>query len=88
MEMQRKDVAPIVADVVEKLACYAERNRGLTGRDFDFSSLVVVCVLARFMDLSELRGYLPRSTYYRYLRRLRAAGILPGEKAGPQAELF
>jgi len=82
MGMERKDIAPVVAGVVEKLARYAERNRKLTDRDFDFSGLLVLGVLAQIMDLSELREYLPKATYYRYRRRLRAAGICTAKKDG------
>jgi len=75
--MERKEIAHIVADVTEKLSRYADAQQDATGRRFDLSGLVVLGVLGQLMDLSELRAYLPRTTYYRYLRTLRRAGIAP-----------
>jgi len=64
-----------VSDVNDRLKAYADKKKALTGKTFDVSSLLVVAMLSQYADLRDLKGVLPKTTYYRYLRNLKEAEV-------------
>src|SRR5690606_33111360 len=64
-----------VADVNDRIKKHAEFEKARTGKTYDVSNMLITAVLSQYVDLRELKGVLPKATYYRYLKKLKEANI-------------
>lgn len=64
-----------IEDVNNRIKKHAEIELARTGKSFDVSNMLITAVLSQYIDLRDLKGILPKATYYRYLNKLKEADI-------------
>lgn len=64
-----------VNEIYEKLQEFSDKKKALKGRPIDLSTNVVIATLSQYVDLAELKGVIPKTTFYRYRNTLKDVGI-------------